>query len=128
MPGRVMRGGVANDVLRRIECDIRVAAPDIESAGVPRARDWKTLLRIASDRQRVTWACQLGRFGKRCLHRLDIRLALRTPARRREAIRNPELLLPIRLADLRRTTTQYVGLHGRLPDIGISLRFTQNAL
>ena len=30
---RVMRGSVANDVLRRMECDILVASPDIESTG-----------------------------------------------------------------------------------------------
>jgi nucleotide-binding universal stress UspA family protein len=34
MLSRVMRGSVANDVLRRIECDILVASPGIESAGV----------------------------------------------------------------------------------------------
>jgi universal stress protein E len=34
MLSRVMRGSVANDVLRRVECDILVASPGIESAGV----------------------------------------------------------------------------------------------
>ena len=34
MLSRVMRGGVANDVLRGIECDILVASPGIDSAGV----------------------------------------------------------------------------------------------
>ena len=32
MLSRVMRGSVANDVLRRMECDILVASPDIEAA------------------------------------------------------------------------------------------------
>lgn len=31
---RVMRGSVANDVLRKIDCDILVAAPDFEATGV----------------------------------------------------------------------------------------------
>ena len=35
MLSRVMRGRVANDVLRRRECDILVASPDIESSGLP---------------------------------------------------------------------------------------------
>jgi nucleotide-binding universal stress UspA family protein len=32
MLSRVMRGSVANDVLRRMECDVLVASPDIEAA------------------------------------------------------------------------------------------------
>ncbi|MGH8137594.1 MAG: universal stress protein [Steroidobacteraceae bacterium] len=34
MLSRVMQGSVANDVLRRIECDVLVAAPEMQAAGV----------------------------------------------------------------------------------------------
>ena len=33
MLNRIVRGSVANDMLRTLECDILVAAPDVEAPG-----------------------------------------------------------------------------------------------